>query len=162
MARPAPPHPRTVGRATRAELSVPTQAIAFVTLEERRRWVEAELSRGRCSVQTARSVAQVVAALIEDPPPRPQVLVIDLDTLSGGDLFHVHQIRERGWCGSIIALGTVPASLKMSLKVTGIIQPPFVEDALAAEIARHRSVTEKTTTQIPIALINELREPRSE
>jgi hypothetical protein len=158
-----PAHPRTFGRGIRLEsvaASNPTQTIVFVAQEERRRWVEGELGRARCTVQTARSVAHVVSALIEDPPPRPQVLVIDLESVAAGDLFGLHQVREQGWCGTIVALGAVSSSLRQSLKITRIITPPFVEGALGEELARHRAATEQVTTQIPRSMVNEPPESR--
>jgi hypothetical protein len=152
-------HPRTMARGTRTtDPSMTTQviertvvhAIVYAPTEERGRWVEQELARGSTTIQVAAGVAEVVAALVEDSGPRPQILIIDLDALTAGELFHLHQIRELGWCGTIVALGAVPPSLRVSLKITRVIPPPFVEDALADEVIKHRCATEMQTMPLPI------------
>jgi hypothetical protein len=125
-------------------------AIVYSPTAERGRWVEHELARGGTTVQHAAGVKDVVSALIDDTGPRPQILVIDLDALSAGELFHLHQIREAGWCGTIVALGMIPPSLRVSLKINRVIPPPFVEDALADEIIKHRCATEMQTMPLPI------------
>ena len=61
-------------------------------------WVEKELGRGNAVMQLGRHVEHVVSALTEDPPPRPQVLVVDFDAISAVDLLQLHSIREHGWC----------------------------------------------------------------
>jgi hypothetical protein len=88
--------------------------------------------------------------LVEETGPRPQILVIDLDALTAGELFHVHQIREHGWCGTIVALGQVPPSLRASLKIARVIRAPFVDRALSDEITTYRCATEVRTMQLPV------------
>ncbi|MEO8703865.1 MAG: hypothetical protein ABI867_27690 [Kofleriaceae bacterium] len=125
-------------------------AIVYSPTEARGKWVEHELARGGTTVQVAKAVHEVVTALVDDSGPRPQILVIDLDALSAGELFHLHQVRELGWCGTMVALGVVPPSLRVSLKINRVIPPPFVEDALADEIIKHRCATEMQTMPLPI------------
>jgi hypothetical protein len=145
-------HPRTLARGTRAdELATRVTTIVYAA-EDRIRWIENELARGKSAVQTARNVAGVVDALVEDPAPRPQILVIDVDALSPGELLHLHAVREQGWTGKIVALGRVPAALRTSLKIARVIPPPYVEDALCDEIVQHRLALESKTTQIPLAI----------
>ena len=150
-----PPHPRTFARGTRNEIDDPTgvRAIVYAPAPERQRWVEQELIRKSTIIQVGRSVSHLVAALVEDPAPRPQVLVIDLDALDAGELFHLHQIRERGWCGTIVALGRVPHALRASLGIDTVIAPPFVEDALGEAIAKHREDLSHVTVPIPLPLL---------
>lgn len=128
--------------------------IVYSPIEDRQRWVENELSDGNATIQLARSVAHVVAALVEDPAPRPQLLVIDIDALSAGELFHLHQIRERGWFGAVVALGSVPVSLRVSLGIVRAIGVPFIPDALRQELVKHRCAVECQTTQIPRVAID--------
>lgn len=148
-------HPRVLTRRSREPEQI-TQVISRTVIHvlvyapnpERKQWVDQELSMDT-AIQVAHDVGEVVTALIEDSR-RPQILVIDLDPLSAGELFHLHQIRELGWCGTIIALGQVPSSLRSSLQVTRVIRPPFSEHALANELVRYRCATEEQTMPIPI------------
>ena len=82
---------------------------------QRSQWVESELGRINAMVQIGHHVEHVVSALVEDPPPRPQVLVVDFDAIKPVDLMQLHDVRERGWCGRIIGLGVVPPALRASL-----------------------------------------------
>jgi hypothetical protein len=149
-------HPRVVTRDSRAPETI-TQVIArsvlhvlvYVPTPERKYWVDQEL-RIDTTVQVAHEVEEVVAALVEDSRARPQVLVIDVDPLSAGELFHLHHIRERGWCGAIIALGQVPPSLRASLQITRVIRTPLVENALAEELGNYRFATQERTMPCPI------------
>jgi hypothetical protein len=116
---------------------------------ERRQWVERELGSDT-ALQIARDVSELVSAVVEDSRTRPQLLVIDVDQLTAGELFHLHEIRERGWCGALIALGQVPPSLRASLQITSVIRAPFVVHSLANELVRYRCATEERTMPIPI------------
>ncbi len=93
-----------------------------------------ELSRLDVMIQVERNVANVVAALVDDPPPRPAVLVADFDGISGGDLFQLHQIRERGWTGVVVGIGLIPFPLRRSLGIERVIEVPAGEGALAQQI----------------------------
>lgn len=150
-------HPRVVTRSRVKEPETTTQVIArsvlhvlvYVPCAERKRWVDRELEIDT-TIQVASGVAEVVSALVEEARARPQVLVIDVDDLSGGELFHLHHIRERGWWGAIIALGDVPASLRASLQITRVIRAPFADQALAEELGNFRFATQEQTAPIPI------------
>ena len=111
-------------------------------------WIEAELAHSPVMVQLGHSVAQVVSALVEDPPPRPQILVADFDALDAGELMHLHVLREQGWFGRIIALGELPPSLRRSLSIERVLTAPFVQNALRDVITT--SGFQTSTTRLPV------------
>lgn len=113
-------------------------------------WVEKELGRGNAVMQLGRHVEHVVSALTEDPPPRPQVLVVDFDAISAVDLLQLHSIREHGWCGRIIGLGVVPPPLRASLGIERVLNTPFVADSLRDAIAEIGFETQ--TKAIPVMI----------
>ncbi len=144
------PRTRTGGEVTQViDLSV-IHAIVYVAPADHERWVEPELARSHATVQVASGVADIVFALGEGSGPRPQLLVIDLDLLSGGELFHLHQIRDLGWCGTLIALGNVPPSLRASLKISRVFPRPFLDNALRIAVSEHRSAMELRTQLLPV------------
>ena len=99
------------------------------------------------TIQLSRSTNTLIAALANDPPPRPQVLVIDLDPLTPIELFELHRLRECGWFGSIIALGDVPKSLRQSLGIETVLprpEPAPLHDAIA------RIQFDAKTTRLPV------------
>lgn len=142
-------HPRVLARGTRTQPGEPKLRVIVHALEDQRaQWIDRELAEVDAVVQCGRNVAQVVAALIEDPPPRPQVLIVDFDTITPGDLLHLHAVREHGWCGRIIGIGVVPAPLRASLGIERVLNTPLVRDTLRdsiAEIGFHAS-----TRRIPV------------
>jgi hypothetical protein len=89
----------------------------------------------------------LVAALTLDPPPRPQVLVIDVESMSGADLLELHRLRDNGWFGTIIAVGAVPETLRRSLRIDTVLVGP-APNMLRAAIAR--VPFEACTTKIPV------------
>jgi|GEM_PF-1546608 len=144
-------HPNTFARGTRTTTNQKDPAlrvIVFAPAEQRASWIDNELVRVDALVQIARSVEQVISALVDDPPPRPQVFVVDLDAISAGDLLYLHLVRERGWCGRIIGLGTAPQALRSSLGIERMLNTPFVRDSLSdaiGEIGFHTA-----TKKIPL------------
>jgi hypothetical protein len=72
-------------------------------------------------IQTGRGIAHVIAALVVDPAPRPQILVIDFDALHPAEILELHTIRDQGWCGTIFALGKVPVALRKSLRIEQVL-----------------------------------------
>jgi hypothetical protein len=97
----------------------------------------------RPNSRACRSARNVVAALTRDPPPRPDVLVIDFDAIAPVDLVELHAIRPGGWCGRMIGVGHVPPGLCASLGVDDVLAPPLVRDSLLDCVAgtRHAAVT---------------------
>jgi hypothetical protein len=116
------PHPHVRSASTR---SVPagevTRAILCAPEAQCERWI-AELAHTPIILQVARSVSNAVAALVEDPPPRPQVLVADVDAMTPGEILHLHAIRDHGWLGTLIVVGAVSPSLQLSLGVAQVVR----------------------------------------
>jgi hypothetical protein len=148
-----PTHPRICARGTRRDEIAPGEQIRtmiFALEPDRAAWIEGELSRAPISItiQVGRRVRTVVSALVRDPPPRPQVLIIDFDAVSPGELIELHAIRHEGWSGRLIGLGTIPPELRASLGVDHVFTEPLVRDSLLDCVAgtRHAAVT----TAIPL------------
>jgi len=116
--------------------------------QSRNHWVESELRHPLIITQIGFSIDQVVAALVHDPPPRPQVLVVDFDELTTGDMMHPHVLREQGWFGKIIALGDVPPSLRDSLRVDRVLRAPLERDSLRSAVAGVGFLA--TTARMPV------------
>lgn len=140
--------PRTRTRGTpRDEIQPGEQIRALIFANEltRAQWIESELSRAPISItiQVARKVRTVVSALLRDPPPRPQVLIVDFDAVTAGELLELHSIRHDGWGGRLIGLGSIPPALCASLGVDHVFQAPFVRDSLLDCVAgtKHAAVT---------------------
>ena len=125
-------------------------AVVYAPAESVANWVENELERDGAMVQTARSMRGLVKALVEDPNPRPNILIVDIDAMTPADLMELHSIRHLGWFGSIIALGKVPAALRESLSIDVTLSPPFVQHQLHDTIIEMR--TPAPTRRIPIIL----------
>ena len=115
-------HPRLLARGTAPHADPSAgRVLAFSRDPDLLAAIEADVVRKGMTVQLARSVSDLVAALVEDPPPRPQILIADFESLSPGELLHLHVIREHGWFGSVIALGRVPLSLRSSLGIDHVL-----------------------------------------
>ena len=119
------------------------RTLIYAAEPNRAKWIESELMRAPVTIQMARKVRTVVAALLKDPPPRPQLLIVDFDAISPGELFELHAIRHDHWTGRVIGLGAVPTELRMSLGVEHAFEAPLVRDSLLDYVAgtRHAAVT---------------------
>jgi hypothetical protein len=126
----------------------PLVAVVYAPNAQVARWVEGELERDGSTVQLARTFTNLMRSLVEDPPPRPNVLVVDVDATSPAELMELHSVRPRGWFGTVVALGTVPQPLRESLGIDLVVSPPFVLDQLRDAIAGLRVPVE--TAVIPI------------
>ncbi len=144
--------PSAFARGSRRVVSEDHVVVIYSRIPERLRWMETELARGSARVAVARDVAEVVELVIGARRSHPQMLVIDLDTLSGGELFHIHRIREAGWGGPVFALGKIPISLRASLGIERTLPPPYIEDALRDEIEHYLQGSTAPTTPIPIPI----------
>jgi hypothetical protein len=119
------------------------RALVFAPDQNRAAWIDRELSNGPITVQVGRTARMVVAALTRDPPPRPDVLVIDFDAIAPVDLVELHALRPGGWFGRLIGLGHVPPELCTTLGVDQVLATPLVRDSLLDCVAgtRHAAVT---------------------
>lgn len=143
------PHPYVYDRKSRPP--GPTlRVMVHAASEHRATWVAKELGRLDALIQFGRSIENVVSALVEDPPPRPQVLVVDFDAITPVDLLHIHAVREQGWCGRIIGLGVVPPPLRASLGIERVLNTPFDAESLRDAVAEIGFET--MTLRIPVVL----------
>ena len=130
------------------EPGMTTQAIVYTPSIGRRRWIEGELvRRPETTVEIKRTIAEVVTSLVEQPPP-PPILILDFDAISVGELMYLHTIREQGWGGAIIGLGTVPLAIRRSMSVDYVLTSPFVRDSLCQALG-HAALT-ANTNRIPV------------
>ena len=114
-------HPRVVfAKGTRAVRNL-VRAVVYAPAASRADWVERELMREEIVIQTARGVTEVIAALVDDPAPRPQILIVDFDALSAAEVLELHAIRDRAWFGTIFAIGKVPVGLRKSLRIEHVL-----------------------------------------
>jgi hypothetical protein len=142
-------HPRLFNtRGMHEEPGEQIRVLVYAPESSRAPWIEAELSHKSVLVQLGHSVGQVVSALVEDPPPRPQILVADFDHIAPGDLLYLHVLREQGWFGRIIAIGDLPRELCTSLAVECVLGPPLLCDALRDVILSTTFVA--ATTKLPV------------
>ena len=111
------------------------RVLVYARRPERASWVEDELKYHAVMTQLGFSVEHLVSALVEDPPPRPQILIADFDDMNAGELLHLQNLREQGWFGRIIALGDVPSELCASLSIERVIPAPFTPGSLRDAIA---------------------------
>jgi hypothetical protein len=137
-------HPNTFNRSPR---DADTTRVLACASGETLTWIEADLDGEPMTLQIARSVEHVVSALVEDPPPRATILVIDFDPITPPDLLQLHSIRERGWFGAIIGIGHVPVPLRTSLAIANVLARPLHRHALRNAISR--AGVGLATTKIP-------------
>jgi hypothetical protein len=148
MATPVHPRVHLRGAESSAPAGEQVRVLVYAPSPSRSAWIETELAHKSVIIQIAFSVEHVVSALVEDPPPRPQILVADFDDMEAGELMHMHVLREQGWFGRIIALGDLPPSLRSSLAIERVLGAPFARDALREVITETGFVA--PTTRLPI------------
>jgi len=143
----APPMPtRSPVRGTPVREIVPEEPIrtlVYAPEATRAAWIERELTHPSITIQVGRRVRAVVIALLQDPPPRPQILIIDFDAVTPAELLELHEIREDGWFGRLIGLGHVSPELRRSLGIDHVFAAPLVRDSLLDCVAgtSHAAVT---------------------
>jgi len=130
------PHPRLRSRGTPGYGKADAfRALVYAPDPAQRAWLEQQLGSLGVVFQISRNVGELVAALVEDPPPRPQLLFIDFAALSPGEVLHLHTIRELGWFGAVIAIGKVSLALRQSLMIERVLAPHASHDAIRGAIA---------------------------
>jgi hypothetical protein len=127
------PHPRLFAKGSRL-IENAVRAVIYAPNETRAAWIERELLGEEIVIQTGRGIRQMIAALVDDPPPRPQILVLDFDALSGGEILELHTIREQGWCGTIFAIGKVPVGIRKSLRIETTLDT-LIDNALRLAVS---------------------------
>ena len=110
------------------------------------RWVQEEIDDQRTTFYVVREMAELIWALTQDVPPRPQILVADFDSMSPGEVLELHSARER-WFGSIIALGAVTDDLKASLNIEYVLGRPLGSETLRKAIGQVG--LDRPTTKMP-------------
>lgn len=114
-------------------------------------WVEEEMAPHGLMVQSAPTLAEVVATLIDGAPPRPQILVADFDEMSASEVLHLHDIRDKGWFGSLIGVGVVSEELQSSLNIARVLvafRPGVLRQAID-EVGLNRPTTRMPSVQRP-------------
>jgi hypothetical protein len=124
------------------------RVLVYAPSQVRATWVESELQHDDVMLQIAFSIDHVVSALVEDPPPRPQILVADFDDINPAEVLHLHMLREQGWFGRIIALGSLPVALRISLQVECVLDTPVARHALREVITSNGFAAK--TTKLPV------------
>jgi hypothetical protein len=143
----AGPHPHVVFAKGMRVVKSSIRAVVYAPDEARYDWVHRELSHEEIVIQVGRGISHIIAALVDDPPPRPQILVIDFDAIGPGEIMELHTIRERGWTGTIFALGKVPIGIRKSLKIEQVLAT-LVDNALRLAVAEIGF--DKQTRRLPV------------
>jgi hypothetical protein len=142
-------HPRVqLRRASEPNLS-PIRVLVHAPAVARAAWIEAELAHRAIMVQLGFSLSQVVSALIDDPPPRPQILVVDFDAIAPAAVMDLHILRTQGWFGRILAVGDVPSSLCSSLTIDTVLSGPLAPGSLRRQIVADTSAI-VVTARMPV------------
>jgi len=127
-------HPRTVTRngmrAVRADAR--PEVLVYAPEPYIQRWILDELVDTDPMVQVARTTSEVISALLRDDPPRPRVLILQVDGIPARELLSMRTLREEAWTGTIIVVGHhgVPHPLKLELQIEHVVRSPFAVDQL--------------------------------
>lgn len=127
-------HPRVVFAKGMRSVKSSVRAVVYAPDEERYEWVRRELAHDDIMIQVGRGISHIISALVDDPPPRPQILVVDFDAIGPGEIMELHAIRERGWTGTIFALGKVPVGIRKSLRIEQVLAT-LVDNSLRLAVA---------------------------
>ena len=143
-------HPRLQSRrASDPQPASLARVLVHAPSPARGAWVEAELAHRAIMVQLGFSIPHVISALVDDPPPRPQILIVDFDALSPGAVMDLHTLRTQGWFGRILALGDVPPSLCSSLAIDAVLVGPLAHGSLRRQIVTDTAPL-TTTARMPV------------
>jgi hypothetical protein len=140
-------HPRVIFAKGSRAVTSSVRAVVYAPDETRYDWVHRELAHEEIVIQVGRGVSHIIAALVDDPAPRPQILVIDFDAIGPGEIMELHTVRERGWTGTIFALGKVPIGIRKSLRIEQVLAT-LVDNALRLAVAEIGF--DKQTRRLPV------------
>ena len=140
-------HPHVVFAKGSRSVTSSVRAVVYAPDDSRYEWVHRELSHEEIVIQVGRGVSHIIAALVDDPAPRPQILVVDFDALGPGEIMELHSVRERGWTGTIFALGKVPIGIRKSLRIEQVLAT-LVDNALRLAVAEIGF--DKQTRRLPV------------
>lgn len=133
-----------LGRIPPPPAAAPLRVLVHARDARKLAWVDEEHAGLSVIVQIARTMDETVAALVDDPPPRPTLLVADFDSLSVAELLQLHVVREHGWFGSVFAIGKVSLALRRSLGIDHVFGMPLPKHALRSAlgtIGKHDGTT---------------------
>ena len=127
-------HPRVVfAKGTRTIKSF-VRAVVYAPVAIRAAWIDKELGAEDIILARADTPRDVLALVMEDGLPRPQLLVLDFDSLSAAEVLELHALRERGWFGTILAIGKVHPALRKSLRIEQVLGT-LVDNALRGAVS---------------------------
>ncbi|HET9622911.1 MAG TPA: hypothetical protein VFP84_16175 [Kofleriaceae bacterium] len=141
-------HPRVQLRGSEPNPSL-MRVLIHAPAAPRAAWLESELAHRSIVVQIGFSIPHVISALVDDPPPRPHILVVDFDALSPGAVMDLHALRSQGWFGRIFALGDLSPSLRSSLAIEAVLDVPLAPGTLRQRIIADTS-TLQVTARMPV------------
>lgn len=85
------------------------------------RWIEDELAFEPVPMRLVRSIEEVVRTLTEQSSQLPEALVGDFSAVDAGEEPLLCSIRERGWSGTVIAIGSISPGLREALRVDSVL-----------------------------------------
>jgi CheY-like chemotaxis protein len=123
-------HTTPAGRpAARGTLSPDSRSVlVFEPNGSKRRWVDEELEGTHLHVEVANAAADVVARL--KALDAPGIAIVDFDALGAVHLEQLKAIRDAGWSGVFVSLGTIPWQLRQSLRVRFVFAAPYGSERL--------------------------------
>jgi hypothetical protein len=102
--------------------------IVFEPTASKQRWVKEELAGTHLSVHVANTAADVIARL--KAPDAPGIAVLDFGAMTEADHAQLKAIRESGWAGVFVSLGTIPWQLRQSVRVRFVFAAPYGSERL--------------------------------
>jgi hypothetical protein len=96
--------------------------------------VRDELEGEPYTVEPVRSVVELVARLTGEASA-PLIAIADFDAMSEEELLHIESLHERGWDGTVIALGRPEVEARTALRIQTAIPRPFGSEALRKAVS---------------------------
>src|SRR5678815_1282576 len=107
-----------------------TRITVFAPKRGTLRWIVDELADEPHEVESVESIGLLVARLTEHPAPQPLVAIADFDAMTGAEIAKLEGLRERGWDGTMIALGQPTFEARAALHIRHVIARPFGSEVL--------------------------------